>query len=158
MPEGRTIVGGAIVAVAAVIGITTAAERNESGEITAAGSVDAFEIRIGDCFDDEAFESTEISEIGGIPCSEPHDNEVYASFDVTGEWPGDERIEELADEGCLERFAAAIGKSYEESVIAFATIYPTQGSWEQRNDREVLCVGYHMDGEKLTGTIRGSGL
>lgn len=156
--EGRSIIGIAAAAVAAVIGITTAAERNESGEITAAGAVDAFEVRLGDCFDDEAFASTEISEIPGVPCAQPHDNEVYAKFDLSGEWPGDAQVEELAYQGCFERFAATIGKSYEESVIDVGTIHPSQGSWTQRNDREVLCVGYHMEQEKLTGSIIGSGL
>ena len=156
--EGRSILGIAGAAVAAVIGITTAAQRNDAGEITDAGSVGAFEVRIGDCFNDEAFENTEISEIPAVPCAEPHDNEVYAAFDITGEWPGTDRVEELAHEGCLERFAGAVGKSYEESVIDYTTIYPTEGSWNQRDDREVLCVGYHMEAEKLTGTIRASGL
>jgi hypothetical protein len=158
MAEGRSIIAIAGAAVAAVIGITTAAERNAAGEITAAGAVDAFEVRVGDCFDDEAFESTEISELPGIPCSEPHDNEIYATFDMLGEWPGEERVEEVAFEGCYDRFAAAIGKSYEESVIDYTAIFPSEGSWKQRSDREVICVGYHMEFEKLTGSIIGSGL
>jgi hypothetical protein len=156
--EGRSIIGIAAAAVAAAIGISTAAQRNADGQITEAGAVGAFEIRVGDCFDDEAFASTEISEIPGVPCSEPHDNEVYAAFDMAGEWPGDTRVEELAHEGCYARFAAAIGKGYEESVIDFTTIYPSQGSWTQREDREVLCVAYHVDLEKLTGTVIGRGL
>ncbi len=158
MAEGRSTIAVVVAAVAAAIGITTAAERNDAGEITSAGAVDAFEVRVGDCFDDEAFESTEISEVPGVPCSEPHDNEVYATFDVPGEWPGEERIEELAYAGCHERFADAIGKSYEDSVIDYTTIYPSRGSWTQRDDREVVCVAYHMEFEKLTGTIIGSGL
>ena len=156
--EGRSIAAGLVAAAAAAIGITTAAERNAAGEITGAGSVDAFEVRVGDCFDDEAFASTEISEIPGIPCGQEHDNEVYAAFDLPGEWPGDERVQELAYEGCFDRFANAIGKTYEESVIDYTTIYPSEGSWKRRNDREVLCVAYHMEGDKLTGSVLGSGL
>jgi hypothetical protein len=115
-------------------------------------------MRVGDCFDDEAFETTEISEVPAVPCSQAHDNEVYAVFDIVGEWPGEEQVEELAHEGCYERFARAIGKTYEDSMIAFTTLYPTEGSWTQRDDREVICVGYHMEYEKLTGSIVGSGL
>ncbi|MGE0159863.1 MAG: septum formation family protein [Gemmatimonadales bacterium] len=157
MLEGRSILGIAGAAVAAVIGITTAAQRNDAGEITAAGAVDAFEVRLGDCFDDEAFESSEISEIPAVPCSQPHDNEIYALFDIQGEWPGSEGVEEIAYQGCLDRFAGAIGKAYEDSEIDYTVLYPTEGSWKQRNDREVICVGYHMEYEKLTGSIRGSG-
>ncbi len=154
--EGRSIVGIASAAVAAVIGISSAAERSASGEISTAGALDAFEVQVGDCFNDDAFENTQISELPAVPCSQPHDNEIYATFDLTGEWPGEDRVEELAYDGCFERFAAAIGKSYEESEIDFTTLYPTVGSWKQRNDREVVCVGYHMELEELTGSIRGS--
>jgi hypothetical protein len=158
MVEGRNVIAGVVAAVAAAIGITNAAERNAVGEITTAGTVDAFEVHMGDCFDDEAFASSEISEIPGVPCSQPHDNEVYAAFDLSGEWPGDDRVEELAYAGCHERFAGAIGRGYEDSVIDYTAIYPSEGSWKQRDDREVLCVGYHMEYEKLTGSIIRSGL
>jgi hypothetical protein len=157
--EGRNVLKGAIAIVAAAVGITSAATRNADGVITGAGTVDAFEAQVGDCFDDGAFESTEVSELPGIPCTEPHDNEVYAAFDLSGDkWLGDDRVQELAYQGCLDRFQQAIGKSYEESVYDFTPIYPSEGSWSRVNDREVLCVGYHMEFEKLTGSIIGSGL
>lgn len=158
MFEGRSILATAGAVVAAVVGFNVAAERNAAGEITSAGALDAFEVRVGDCFDDEAFASTEISELPALPCSEPHDNEVYATFDLIGEWPGDERVEEMAFEGCHERFADAIGKSYEDSVIDYTAIYPSEGSWKHRNDREVICVGYHMEYDKLTGSVIGRGI
>lgn len=156
--EGRNVLAGVAAVVAAVFGFSMAAERNEAGEVVEAGTVDAFEIRVGDCFNDEVFEAAEITEIGAVPCTEAHDNQVYAAFDLTGEWPGEQGVEELAYEGCYERFYDAIGKRYEDSMIELAAIYPTEGSWKQRSDREVLCVGYHMESEKLTGTIIGRGI
>ncbi|MDH3208044.1 MAG: septum formation family protein [Gemmatimonadota bacterium] len=158
MLEGRSVMTIVGAVVAAAVGIHSAADRNAAGEITSAGAVDAFEVHVGDCFDDAAFASSEISEIPGVPCSDPHDNEIYATFDLPGEWPGDERVEELAYEGCFDRFADAVGKSYEESLIDYTTIYPSKGSWSRLGDREVICVAYHMEYEKLTGSIIGSGL
>jgi len=158
MVEGRSVIAGIGAVVAAAFGFSMAAERNAAGEITSAGAVGAFEVRVGDCFNDEAFESTEISEIPAVPCSDPHDNQVYAVFDIPGDaWPGDESVEEAAFQGCYERFAGSIGKSYEDSMIDYTAIYPSQGSWNQVDDREVLCVGYHMEYEQLTGSIIGSG-
>lgn len=145
-------------ALAAFVGFNVMAERNADGEITSAGAVSAFEMHIGDCFDDEAFEATEISEVPGVPCADPHDNEVYATFDISGDWPGDEGVEELAFGGCYDRFAGAIGKSYEESVLDYTAIYPSLGSWKQRGDREVICVAYNMNFDKLEGSVIGSGL
>lgn len=159
MLKGRSTIGVVGAAVAAAIGFSTAAQRNEAGEITSAGSVDAFEVHVGDCFDDDAFASSEISELPGVPCSEPHDNEIYATFDIAAAaWPGDDEVEQLAQEGCYDRFAASIGKSYEDSTIDFTTIYPSKGSWDRVDDREVICVGYDMDQKKLTGSVIGSAL
>ena len=135
------------------------AERDDEGAIEGAGSVDAFTMRIGDCFDDQSAFSEEVSDVPGVPCSTAHDNEVYATFDVTlAEWPGEDQLNELANEGCLERFEAAIAASYEESVLMFTTLVPSKGSWDQRNDREVVCAAYHMELEKLTGSVLKSGM
>lgn len=133
------------------------AQRDEAGAIAEAGDVSVFSIQVGDCFDDH--EDGEVMQVGGIPCSEPHDNEVYALFDLAdAEWPGAEAVNEAAGSGCRDRFAAAIGADYENSVLTFYPMTPTQGSWDERDDREVVCVAYHMEQEKLTGSVLGSGM
>jgi hypothetical protein len=135
------------------------AARDETGAIQTAGALDAFAMRPGDCFDDSFFTAEEVSDLPGVPCVQPHDNEVYATFDVDGEeYPGADRMDELADGGCLDRFEAAIGAPYQESVLVFTTLTPSEASWSERNDREVVCVAYHMELEKLTGSVLGSGM
>ena len=76
----------------AIYGATTTADRDESGAIVGEGSIDAFSMRVGDCFNDiDSFD--EVSSVPGVPCSEPHDNETYAVFDVSiEEYPGDDRF------------------------------------------------------------------
>ena len=158
MFEGRNIIAAAGVAIAAALGISSMAQRNDAGEIMTAGSVDAFEVRVGDCFDDGAFASEDVSEVPGVPCSDPHDNEVYALFDLPpGDFPGDEQVDQQARLGCYERFEGAIGRSYEDSEIDYIAMYPTAESWTQINDREVVCIAFHMEYEKLTGSVLGSG-
>ena len=135
------------------------AERSETGEIETAGSVDAFTMRVGDCYNDESSFSDEITDVPAVPCSDPHDNEVFAIFDLTiSEWPGGDPVMELADEGCGERFEVAIGATYEESVLMITTLTPTEASWTQRQDREVICIAYHMDLEQLTGSVLNTGM
>ena len=143
-----------------MVALACSAERDEAGEIQSAGSVDAFTMRVGDCFDDGASTwSGEIDRVPGVPCSAPHDNEVYATFDLPdGTFPGEEEVDLMADEGCYERFHRAIGTSYEESVLMYGTLYPSEASWKRRKDREVVCVAYHMELEKLTGSVIGSGM
>ena len=45
-----------------------------------------------------------IGSLPGVPCSEPHDNEVFAVFDLEMEtFPGDE-MSQIAFDACVERF------------------------------------------------------
>ena len=145
--------------IAAIVVGWNVAERNAYGESTATSSLDAFQLAVGDCYNDESTYETEVTRVPGVPCSEPHDNEVYATFDLTvSEYPGEERVWELAEEGCLRRFEAFVGKSYDESILDFMTLVPSEGSWKERDDREVVCAAYHMELEKLTGSVRNSGM
>jgi hypothetical protein len=157
MFRNRTIFAAATLALVNMA--CSPAERSESGEIETAGSVDAFSMQIGDCFNDQSSLSGEVSDVPGVPCDQPHDNEVYSIFDLTmADWPGDEQANEVADAGCLKRFEAAIGATYEESVLMITTLIPSKGSWAQINDREVVCAAYHMELEKLTNSVLNSGM
>jgi hypothetical protein len=136
-----------------------AAERDDSGQIQTAGTIDAFAMQVGDCVDDWALGGTEVAGVPGIPCADPHDNEVFALFDLAdGPWPGDEQVELAAQQGCYDRFQGAIGATYEDSILDYLPIYPSEDSWRRMKDREVICIAYHMEYEKLTGTVLNSGL
>jgi len=135
------------------------ADRDSTGAIVDEGSVGAFEVHVGDCFDDgSAFESEEVDSVAGVPCSKPHDNEVYAVFDVAEQsFPG-EALEGIAHEGCLARFEGFVGNDYDSSSLDIATLYPSSESWRQQNDREVVCAVYDLEQKKLTGTVRNTRL
>ena len=132
------------------------ADRDETGAIVAEGSVDAFQMRVGDCFDDgSTFDDSEVDSVPGVPCAKPHDNEVYAVYEVaTASFPG-EGMAEMAHDGCIQRFEEFVGKDYDSSSLDIATLYPSRESWQQQNDREVVCAVYDVDSKKLTGTVKG---
>ena len=140
----------------AIYSAATEADRDGSGAIIDGGSVDAFNVAIGDCFDDTSFD--EVSSLPGVPCSEPHDNEAYAVFDVTlDSYPDVDAMSELANGSCVERFDDFVGRDYESSSLDVIAMYPTPESWSQ-NDREVVCAVYDMEAVKLTGSVKGLGL
>ena len=149
------IIGIAVAGGAYLVNHFMQADRDATGAIVDAGSVDAFEMRVGDCFDDgSTFDAEEVSSVAGVPCSNPHDKEVYALYDVAAaSFPGD-GMADMAQEGCLERFEAFVGKDYESSSLDIATLYPSPESW-QENDREVVCAVFDVDANKLTGSVRG---
>ena len=142
--------------------VMTAADRDQSGAIIGEGSVDAFEMRVGDCFDDTSVlfgSGTEgVNSLPGVPCSKPHDNEVYAVIDVgLPTFPGDDSMSEKAFDDCLARFESFVGRDYDSSSLDIMTLYPSSESWQQ-DDREIVCALYDMEAEKLEGSAKGSSL
>jgi hypothetical protein len=141
--------------------VMTQADRDASGAIVSGGNVGAFAIQLGDCFDDTpasgADDSGEVTSLPGVPCAEPHDNEVYAVFDVDYEaFPGDDVMGQLAFDECLARFEGFVGAVYEDSSLDITALYPSSQSWGAQGDREVVCAVYDMNLGKLTGSVEGS--
>jgi hypothetical protein len=140
------------------------ADRDESGNIVSSGDLSVGSMRVGDCFNDspglaetaETGAITTMTELAALPCSEPHDNEIYAVFDLALEiFPGDEEIIGLAQDECVEHFESFVGISYEESILYVFNLAPVAEGWTQ-GDREVACALYQPQ-EKLTSSMRGAG-
>lgn len=143
--------------------VATQADRDAAGNIVDGGNVDAFTIRKGDCFDNTGSlgtdEAGEVSSLPGVPCSEPHDNEVYAVFDVSFDaFPGDDQMADAAFSQCLDRFSTFVGIDYESSSLDITALYPSSQSWSAQNDREVVCAIYDMNGGKLQGSAKDSAI
>jgi hypothetical protein len=132
-----------------------------AGVLLAACSGNVFDLAIGDCFDDGDMVIGGVEEIGDVPmveCSEPHDNEVYAVVTVDGdEFPGEQAIQNTADDMCLEAFDGFVGLDYQTSILDFGWLVPTADTWAA-GDRVVACFIYRMDLEKVTGTLQGTGI
>lgn len=138
----------------------TDADRDASGAIVGAGALNAFEVRVGDCFDDTHALSDggddSIDDLPAVPCSQPHDNEVFAVFDLSLEtFPSEDEMSQLAFDACVTRFEAFVGLDYPSSTLDVMTLYPTADSWAHHNDREVVCAVYDMEANKLTGSMKG---
>ena len=128
--------------------------------ISACGSSNVFELEVGTCFDDEGTTdaSGQVASVPTVDCADPHDNEIYALFDLGGDtFPGDDATVELAYQGCYDRFEEFVGQAYETSVLEFGPFYPTGDGWNDLDDREVICFLYDIDLKKLTGSMAGSG-
>ncbi len=138
------------------------ATRDETGAVASEGTVDAFAVELGDCIQDptagaDPNEVAEVQSIEAVPCDEPHDGEVYHVFDMPdGDYPGDEAVLAAVEEGCVAAFADFVGKPYEESSLDYLSLQPTQETWEQMDDREVVCIVADPSGEKKIGSLRGA--
>lgn len=140
-----------------IYGAVTDVDRDDSGAIVGGGTLDAFQVHLGDCFNDPDYEADEFSSLPGVPCSDPHDNEAYAVFDLTLSSYPEYDIAEISEASCIDRFESYVGRDYESSSLDVVTMYPSPESWDQ-SDREVVCALYDMSGTKLVGTVKGRGI
>ena len=139
------------------------ATRDESGAVATQGQLDAFAVELGDCIQDPTAgaapdEEAEVQSIEAVPCSEPHDGEVYHVFDMPDaeEYPGDDAVLAAVEEGCKGAFPDFVGKAYEESTLDFLSLQPTEETWNQMDDREIVCIVVDPSGEKKTGSLKGA--
>lgn len=166
----RAVVAGAAVALALALGGCSslanvlngdsATRDDQTNEVTEGGTVDVFEVSVGDCIGNPA--EGEITDVEVVPCDDPHDGEVYYEFELDeGEWPGDAAVSTAAEEGCTaaEAFEAFIGTPYDESTVWVQFLLPTEEAWTDTslNDRLISCIAYVPD-EQQTASLKDSGL
>jgi hypothetical protein len=112
------------------------------------------DLEVGDCFADipEVEEEVIYRSIDTVSCSEPHGAEIYAVVGLPeGDFPGDEAVLVQAVEVCGAEFEGFVGLPYEESVLEFSYLYPTEESWDA-GDRSVTCSVVDLAGD-TTGTL-----
>lgn len=138
-------------------GNTGDATRDDEGQVTEEGKIDIFALKVGDCKMIDSIEQTQLSDTSVVPCSEPHDEEVYYEFDLPeGDYPGDAEIEAQATPVCEEEFATYVGISEADSQLSFAYFWPTQDGWEQIDDRLIQCVLFMKDESQMTSSMKGA--
>lgn len=131
----------------------TDAQRDEVGQVTDSANIDIFALKVGDCMPESP--DGIISDMDVVPCSEPHDEEVYWEFTLPdGDFPTDEAISAAIEAECVPAFNTFVGLNYEDSVLDFYTIEPTEETWTQADDRVVQCVIY--DTVEVTGSLKGA--
>lgn len=118
---------------------------------------------IGDCFDRRVPDPERPLEevILILSCELPHTFEVFDLWqDETP--PGEPLTEEEAfRRAARSRCAAGMeefsGTTYELSVLEVEALTPSPSQWEL-GVRTMACVAYHRDGDRITGSARGSDL
>ena len=133
--------------------------RDESGNITEGGDVGVFSLEVGDCFD-QPTDNSSITQVAAVPCTDAHDNEVYAKFNIEGgddaPFPGTDAVSQEAQTKCTgQLFTDYVGVDFQTSKYQATSINPTQETWESdQHDREVVCVATTGDGTQITGSIK----
>jgi hypothetical protein len=162
-PGKRLAIAGLVLAAIWIVGLGAAlalrgpddAERSGDGAIVAAGDLSAFSFREGDCWNDPPLDEV-VKTVDAVPCTAPHDAEVYAVYDVDfDEFPGDDEIGAAAEAGCIERFAAFAGIDYASSTLEVVYLNPTKESWDTEDDRSAVC-SVSDPAAPATGSLRNA--
>jgi hypothetical protein len=144
-----------VLVVALGAGYLFSARRGDDGSLTAAGNVGVDDLRAGDCFNTE--DAVEISDVDGVPCSEPHEYEVFAvtTHEGDGTFPSDADLESIFALICEPPFETYVGEPYATSAIWGTMISPSEESFSD-GDREYICVLYDPENTALTTSLRNA--
>ncbi|MDR1265169.1 MAG: septum formation family protein [Propionibacteriaceae bacterium] len=135
------------------------ADRDPEGNVTQAGEVNVFSIKVGDCLDLASFGGASddtVESMGVVPCGDPHDGEVIKEITLTELDQYDEyTVQELASDACYDAMDEIVGGD-DWAGLSYTTLYPTSGSWAD-GDRLVDCIAA-ADEPTLTSSVVGLGL
>jgi hypothetical protein len=136
-----------------------AATRDADDEITSGGDVNAFELRVGDCLITAQLED-QVGSVPAVPCTQPHDAEVFYLFDVAGEDFDEDVISEAGYAECERVVAEYVGPNWEDvssEGLEVYFMYPTTTTWD-RGDREIVCLAATTSTlNELTSSLKGLG-
>ena len=128
--------------------------RDGAGAIVEAGDLQAIQARVGDCYEDPDGSGGN-GTLAAVPCTAPHDREVFHRFELVGDdYPGEAAVTEDAARVCLDAFAGYVGVPYlDQATLAAYPVVPSRQTWEDHDDRTVLCV-LGREGSRLVGSQR----
>lgn len=107
---------------------------------------------VGDCLTDLDSARPRITK-----CTAPHVAEVVGVHEATGdEYPGAGQLQNTCQEFCHEAFEDYVGRPARDSIYDLLPVLPTEKSWVEGSDRQVLCVARNAAGEVLTESIKGT--
>ena len=129
----------------------------KDGAIAKAGDISVFDVQVGDCLNPGSELGAAITKIKAVPCKDPHTHEVFALPDYDTKesdvYPGEEKLKSFANAQCLEAFGNYTGTDYLDSKLFFSYLQPSIRSWQEGEDRRIVCV-IVSTGKEVTGSAK----
>ncbi len=102
----------------------------------------------------------EVTALPVVGCDKEHTHEIYAvvAYDDGDVFPGLEALDQFAQTACTTAFQPYVGASnFDDGMpLTFTWLTPTLGSWNDEDDRDVLCVLANKDGSPLTKSMKAA--
>jgi Septum formation len=107
--------------------------------------------KVGDCLNTQNSQD----QVLRLPCSQPHDEQVFAHRDVgDGDWPGQDALADRAERVCSAAVASFIGIPADQTRLMMSWFQPGETEWREGN-HTIDCTVADPKRE-TTGTLRGS--
>ena len=111
---------------------------------------------VGACTTTDVMESSDVSTLPLMDCGHEHDAQVVGLFDLEGDdFPGSSTVRSDARTGCEDAFEGFVGVAIGDSDLDLWQITPTEGTWNNAGDREVICIAY-LESGTTTGSWEGA--
>jgi hypothetical protein len=158
---------GLLAALAAAATVLTGCSLFGSKTPDVSVSVSVFDIQPGQCFMAPSEIKAELSKLNRVPCGKPHTEESYARVKYSppggtpsgaptnDAYPGAAALQQFANGACAQLFSNYVGVSYLDSSLFFTYLLPSARSWEQDDDRTVVCFVTQTGGTR-TGSVKDS--
>ncbi|MFJ6214161.1 DUF4190 domain-containing protein [Streptomyces sp. NPDC092296] len=120
-----------------------------------AGTVGVFDLKAGDCMARLPQQIRTVSEVAVVPCSQPHQGEVFASADLGAAFFGNESdVTERADKVCTSLIEGYAMDSWAiPDSVSLGYFYPRGHSLANVKHRNATCF-FRDGGAGWTGTLR----
>jgi hypothetical protein len=133
-----------------------------SNSRTSGVKVSVFNVKVGECFKAPTEVQAQLSKLSRVPCDREHDREIYSLVDykapsgnTSDVYPGADLLNTYSKGICAQEYKPYVGVDYLDSSLFFTYLYPSARSWEQDDDRSIICF-VRSTGAPLTGTVKGS--
>jgi hypothetical protein len=125
--------------------------------VACSGEPPANELEVGDCVEDET--SLNDSGLLAIDCGDDHTLELIGRFDVEGDdYPGEDALRTEGAERCTgDLFEEYVGAPYDpEGDVLVTPVLPSADSWDDADDRTVLCFAHAPDLAETDESVQDS--
>jgi|GEM_PF-3052255 len=130
--------------------------RDSSGSISKGGKLDAVSLRVGDCFEKPTDAAAGFDSVKAIPCTQPHDAQVFYSFTYPGATstaPSDNDLSTTAEPLCDSAAKTKVDESKLPQDAQSGMLYADSDTWS-KGYHDITCA-YQSDTD-FTGSIMKS--
>ena len=140
-----------------MVGLASACSGSDDELVKPQPVLDVGDDRVGTCLAFDVNTSASVTELPKVDsCTVEHTHEIYSVVDSTAEvYPGFEQLEAEAQASCFAGFQEYVGISPFDSELFYSWLVPTLDTWENDDDREIICVAGSANGGPLTESIKG---